>query len=161
MKSITVFLFLFNCITMFLLAQVEDPLKQQAIKDLDSKYNEYKSIALQIWDNAEVGFKEVKSSTLLQKTLLANGFKVESGVAGMPTAFVASYGNGEPVIGILAEFDALPGLSQQAVPEKSPVAGKDAGHGCGHHLFGTASIAASIELKKSGLNSIKLHCLMF
>ena len=66
----------------------------------------------------------------------------------MPTAFVASYGSGKPVIAILAEYDALPGLSQDAVPEKKPVAGIDAGHGCGHNLFGTASVAAGIEIKK-------------
>jgi aminobenzoyl-glutamate utilization protein B len=73
---------------------------------------------------------------------------VEPGVAGIPTAFVASYGSGHPIIGILAEYDALPGLSQQAVPDKSPIAGKNAGHGCGHHLFGTASVATGIELKQ-------------
>jgi aminobenzoyl-glutamate utilization protein B len=73
---------------------------------------------------------------------------VEAGVAGIPTAFVASYGSGSPVIGILAEYDALPGLSQQAMPEKMPAEGRQAGHGCGHHLFGTASVAAGIELKK-------------
>jgi len=122
-------------------------LKEQAIADIQSKYDEYKKTAWQIWDYAEVGYKEVKSSALLQETLKANGFTVESGVAEIPTAFVATYGSGKPVIGILAEFDALPGLSQKAVPEKS-TAGKDAGHGCGHHLFGTASVAAGIEIKK-------------
>jgi aminobenzoyl-glutamate utilization protein B len=95
-----------------------------------------------------VGYKEVKSSGLLQKTLADNGFTVRAGVADIPTAFVASYGSGSPVIGILAEFDALPGLAQQAVPVKAPIEGKNAGHGCGHHLFGTASVAAGIEIKK-------------
>lgn len=122
-------------------------LKTQAIQDLQGRYDQYKTIALQIWDNAEVGYKEKKSSALLQETLKNNGFTVEAGVAEIPTAFVATYGSGKPVIGILAEFDALPGLSQQAVPEKK-TAGKDAGHGCGHHLFGTASVAAGIEIKK-------------
>lgn len=129
---------------------VPDPganLKEQAIADIQSKYDDYKKTAWQIWEYAEVGYKEVKSSALLQETLKANGFTVESGVAEIPTAFVATYGSGKPVIGILAEFDALPGLSQKAVPEKS-TAGKDAGHGCGHHLFGTASVAAGIEIKK-------------
>src|SRR3984957_2937863 len=123
-------------------------LKSQAMADIQTRYGEYKKIALQIWDYAEVGYKEVKSSALLQKTLADNGFVVKAGVADIPTAFVASYGSGSPVIGILAEFDALPGLSQQAVAEKMPVEGKTAGHGCGHHLFGTASVAAGIELKK-------------
>ena len=123
-------------------------LKEEAIKEIDSKYDAYKKIALQIWNYAEVGYKEQKSSALHQQTLQDNGFTIQAGVADMPTAFVASYGSGKPVIAILAEFDALPGLSQQAVPEKMPVAGIDAGHGCGHHLFGTASVAAGIEIKK-------------
>jgi aminobenzoyl-glutamate utilization protein B len=105
-------------------------------------------MALNIWEYAEVGFKEEKSSALLQKTLSDNGFEIKKGVADIPTAFVATYGSGQPVIGILAEFDALPGLSQQTVPERKPVPGKDAGHACGHHLFGVASVAAAIEIKK-------------
>ncbi len=124
-----------------------EALKSEAITDLQVKYDDYKKIALQIWDYAEVGYKEVKSSALHQKTLTDAGFSVKAGIADMPTAFVATYGSGSPVIAILAEFDALPGLSQQAVPEKVS-AGKDAGHGCGHHLFGTASVAAGIEIKK-------------
>ena len=123
-------------------------IKQQVSKEIDSKYGEYKKTALQIWDFAEVGYKETKSSALHQETLAANGFAVQAGVAGIPTAFVASYGSGKPVIGILAEYDALPGLSQEATPEKKPVAGKDAGHACGHHLFGTASVAAGIGIKR-------------
>jgi len=115
---------------------------------LQGKYDDYKKIALQIWNYAEVGYKEVKSSALHQKILSDNGFTVEAGVADIPTAFVATYGSGKPVIGILAEFDALPGLAQTATPEKSGIEGQNAGHGCGHHLFGTASVAAAIELKK-------------
>ena len=122
-------------------------LKDQSIKRIDSRYRDYKKIAHKIWEYAEVGYKEVQSSALLQMTLKENGFTVNAGLADIPTAFVASYGEGSPVIGILAEFDALPGLSQQAIPEKSMVAGKDAGHACGHHLFGTASVAAGIEIK--------------
>ncbi|MGE5107214.1 MAG: M20/M25/M40 family metallo-hydrolase [Sphingobacteriales bacterium] len=125
-----------------------DGIKEQAKADIQSKYAEYKNIALQIWDYAEVGYKEVKSSALLQKTLSDNGFDVKAGVADIPTAFVATYGSGSPVVGILAEFDALPGLAQEATPEKKSIEGKGAGHGCGHHLFGTATIAAGIELKK-------------
>ncbi len=128
--------------------QTDPPLKTQAAADIQSQYDNYKKIALQIWDYAEVGYKEVKSSALLQKTLSDAGFTVNTGVADIPTAFVASYGSGSPVIGVLAEFDALPGLSQQAVAEKKPFEGRNAGHGCGHHLFGTASVAAGIEIKK-------------
>lgn len=123
-------------------------LKQNAIVNIDARYNDYKNIALQIWNYAEVGYKEQKSSALLQQTLQANGFTVQAGVADIPTSFVASYGSGQPVIAILAEYDALPGLSQEAVPGKQPIKGVDAGHGCGHNLFGTASVAAGIEIKK-------------
>ncbi len=111
-------------------------------------------IARSIWDWAEVGYQEVKSSALLQEELSKAGFKVEPGVAGIPTAFVATAGSGKPVIGILAEFDALPGITQDAVPERKPIAGKPSGHACGHHLFGTASVSAAIAiadwLKQSG-----------
>ncbi len=125
----------------------DDQFKTQATTDIQAHYDQYKNMALQIWDYAEVGYKEVKSSALLQKTLQENGFTVEAGVAGMPTAFVATYGTGKPVIAILAEFDALPGLSQTTAPEKNS-AGKDAGHACGHHLFGVASVASGIAIKK-------------
>jgi aminobenzoyl-glutamate utilization protein B len=123
-------------------------LKAQAIKGLEGSYGDYRKVAQQIWGFAEVGYKETKSSALLQKTLRDNGFAVQAGVADIPTAFVATYGSGKPVIGILAEYDALPGLSQQASAEKKAVPGLNAGHGCGHNLFGTASVAAGIELKK-------------
>jgi aminobenzoyl-glutamate utilization protein B len=121
--------------------------KTRALNDLQSQWDQYKHIALQIWSYAELGYKEVQSSTLHQKTLSDNGFSIRAGVAGIPTAFVATYGSGQPVIGILAEFDALPGLSQDSVPEKRSL-GAAAGHACGHHLFGTASVAAAVELKK-------------
>lgn len=111
-------------------------------------------IARSIWEWAEVGYQETKSSALLQGELKKAGFRIEAGVAGIPTAFVASAGSGKPIIGILAEFDALPGINQDAVPERSPIAGKGAGHACGHHLFGTASTSAGIAianwLKSSG-----------
>lgn len=106
----------------------------------------YAEIAGQIWNLAELGYLETESTALLQKTLNDAGFTITSGVAGIPTAFVAEYGSGSPVIGILGEFDALPGLSQKAVPQKES-AGGIAGHACGHHLFGTASAAAAIAVK--------------
>ncbi|OYU56858.1 MAG: amidohydrolase [Chitinophagaceae bacterium BSSC1] len=129
-------------------ANPTDLLKTAALQDLQAGYETDKATALQIWKYAEVGYKEVKSSALHQQHLKEAGFSVETGVAGIPTAFVATYGSGKPVIAILAEYDALPGLAQQANPEKTPIAGQDAGHGCGHHLFGTASVAAGIEIKK-------------
>ncbi|MFM9908929.1 MAG: amidohydrolase [Chitinophagaceae bacterium] len=125
-----------------------DKVKGRALQDIQQHYEEYKKTALQIWDYAELGYKEKSSSALLQKLLADNGFIVDAGVADIPTAFVATYGTGQPVIGILAEYDALPGLSQEAIPEKKEIPGRIAGHGCGHHLFGTASVAAGIEIKK-------------
>lgn len=126
----------------------EEAMKTTAVQNIQRAYDQYKQIALQIWGHAELGYKEVKSSALLQETLKKEGFTVETSVAEIPTAFVATYGSGQPVIGILAEFDALPGLAQEAVPEKKSIAGQAGGHGCGHHLFGTASVAAGIEIKK-------------
>lgn len=123
-----------------------EKLKLTVTSSLDATYPRYKDIALTIWDYAEVGYKEVKSAALHQETLKKTGFTIESNVAGIPTAFIASYGSGKPVIAILAEYDALPGISQKATPERSS-AGKDAGHACGHHLFGTASVAAGIAIK--------------
>lgn len=100
--------------------------------------------ALKIWEWAEPGYQETKSAKLLSEMLQRECFKVEHGAAGIPTAFVATAGTGSPVIGILGEYDALPGLSQAAVPERSPRAPGGYGHGCGHHLFGAASAAAAI-----------------
>lgn len=117
------------------------------LKQLDRKSESYGKIAQTIYGLAEMGYQEVESSALLQKTLSDAGFSIEKGVAGIPTAFIAEYGSGQPIIAIMGEYDALPGLSQQAVPEKKS-AGKAAGHACGHHLFGTASTAAAIAAKE-------------
>jgi len=135
--------------------------KKTSTERLDKQYDTYRQSALRIWEYAEVGYKEYKSAAELVSLLSKNGFSIEEGVAGIPTAFVATYGSGSPVIGILAEYDALPGLSQKAVSEKSPDPSRKAGHACGHHLFGVASVAAAIELKetiqKTGLKgTIKL-----
>ncbi|MDG1911648.1 MAG: amidohydrolase [Flavobacteriaceae bacterium] len=117
------------------------------LNSIDDQKADYSKIAQQIWSHAEMGYQENQSSALLQKTLESEGFKITAGVAEIPTAFVASYGSGGPVIAILGEYDALPGLSQKALPYKVSNGGK-AGHACGHHLFGTASAAAAIALKE-------------
>jgi aminobenzoyl-glutamate utilization protein B len=117
------------------------------MKDIDARAARYRETALQIWGFAEVGFREEKSSALLQGLLKEAGFDIRTGVAGMPTAFIASAGSGKPVIAILGEFDALPGLSQAALPKRQVIADGAPGHGCGHHLFGTASAAAAIAVK--------------
>ncbi|MEM8825797.1 MAG: amidohydrolase, partial [Pseudomonadota bacterium] len=101
-----------------------------------------------IWSLAELGYQETQSSTLLQERLKDAGFAVVAGVAEAPTAFTATYTTGDgPVIGIMGEFDALPGFSQAAAPEQQRLANVDAGHACGHHLFGTASASAAIAVK--------------
>lgn len=115
---------------------------------LDASTVRYADVAKQIWNLAEVGYMEEKSSALLQAELKTAGFTVKAGVAGEPTAFIAEYGSGKPVIAILGEFDALPGLSQDATPERKVLKIGGPGHGCGHHLFGTASTAAAISLKQ-------------
>ena len=139
--------------TTLLLGVATAALSAQTTKDavvarIDETKAAFETTALKIWGFAEVGYKEKQSSALLQEQLKAAGFTVEAGVAGMPTAFTASFGRGAPIIGILGEFDALPGISQAAVPERSPIAGQNAGHACGHHLFGTASAEAAIAVKE-------------
>ena len=100
-----------------------------------------------LWDWAELGYQEEKSSTLLQETLSDAGFTVTPGVADIPTAFVAEYGSGGPVIALLAEMDALPGINQSALPTRKGVNGKLAGHACGHNLFGAGSVSAAIAIR--------------
>jgi aminobenzoyl-glutamate utilization protein B len=124
------------------------PLKKEAFAWLDKNMSEFSKINEKIWRLAEVAMEEYSSAEVLASYLENMGFKVERGVAGMPTAFVAVYGSGEPVIGILAEYDALPGLSQDTVPYKKPLEEGQPGHGCGHNIFGTASTAAAVALKE-------------
>jgi aminobenzoyl-glutamate utilization protein B len=119
------------------------------LQGLDAKKDAYSSVAKQIWDFAEVGFQEQKSSALLQQQLTSAGFSVEKGVADMPTGFLATWGAGKPVIAVIGEFDALPGLSQAAgEPGRRPLVDGAPGHGCGHNLFGTASLAAAVAVKE-------------
>jgi aminobenzoyl-glutamate utilization protein B len=121
--------------------------KRDMIAQMDASRATYESIAMKIWEFAEVGFQETKSTAALQERLKAEGFEIRAGVAGMPTAFVATYGRGSPVIGLLGEFDALPGVAQEAVPERKPIPGQIAGHACGHHLYATASVEAAVAVK--------------
>jgi aminobenzoyl-glutamate utilization protein B len=106
------------------------------------------AVSRQIWENPELGFHENKSSALLQQELRANGFEVQAGVANMPTAFTASYGSGKPVIVLMGEFDALPGLSQKALPSQSSVEAGAPGHACGHNLLGAAAALAAVAIKE-------------
>jgi len=122
--------------------------KQMVISALDNKFDELTSLSDEVWRHAETAFKETKSSKSLADFAEAKGLTVKRGVAGIPTAFTAEYGSGEPVIGILGEFDALPGLSQKTVPTKDPRVDGAPGHGCGHNLFGVASLGAAIAIKE-------------
>lgn len=120
---------------------------ERIIKELNQKEMMYGQKAKTIWNYAEVGYQEEKSSALLQDMLSKEGFKIQKGVAGIPTAFVASFGEGQPVLGILGEYDALPGLSQDSLPSRKIIQEGAAGHACGHHLFGVGSAAAAIAVK--------------
>ena len=129
-----------------------DPLgvrQSAAVAHVDAIGEELKEVNQSIWKWAEVGLEEHKSSQLLQSKLAEAGFDVKSGLAGMPTAFVASYGKGKPVIGILAEYDALPGLSQQVAPQRLPVEEGKPGHACGHSGLGTGALGAALAVKKA------------
>lgn len=111
---------------------------------------ELRKLCDQIWAFSEVGLQEHQSSALLADYLEQQGFKVERGVAGMPTAFVATYGEaGGPTVGLLGEYDALPGLSQQKSPAHAPVHDGGPGHGCGHNLLGTGALAAAVAVKEA------------
>ena len=121
---------------------------KQVEKNVDEGAANWKQVSKEIWGYAELGYHENKSSTLLQTQLKAAGFAVQAGVADEPTAFVASYGSGEPVIAILGEFDALPGLSQQTSPDRDPVVANAPGHGCGHNLLGSGAALAAVSVKE-------------
>jgi len=120
------------------------------MKYLDDNFTLYHALSGEVHKYAETGYNEFRSAEAFAKHLEANGFKVDRGVAGIPTAFVATFGSGSPVIGILTEYDALPGLAQDTVPYKSvPTDSPNgAGHGCGHNVMGTASIAAGVSISK-------------
>ncbi len=150
MKSSRMFAALLALITLLfsttLLAQDDKAAVMQFIDDNAALYGD---VAQQIWDLAEVGYLETESSALLQQQLANAGFEITTGVAGIPTAFVASWSgvSGGPTVGILAEYDALPGITQDRDPLRNAIDHKAAGHACGHHLFGTGSVAAAIATK--------------
>ena len=123
--------------------------KRTALEWIEANERDLVEVSHDIWEYSEIGLEETQSVARLTALLEANGFEVEDGVAGMPTAFIGSYGSGEPIIGFLAEYDALPGVSQAAVPERQPRPEVDAGHGCGHNLYSTASTAAAIAVKRA------------
>lgn len=134
------------CALVFLLLVCIPAVAQKAamLDTIDGRTDHYWDAAMDIWRWAEPGYQETKSANRLAGLLEDAGFKIGMGVAEIPTAFTATYGSGEPVIGILGEYDALPGLDQQPVPERARRDDSNYGHACGHHLFGVASAAAAI-----------------
>ena len=118
------------------------------IQYLNSSYDIYDGISRRIHSYAETGFREYRSADELCRHLEENGFSVERGVAGIPTSFIARYGSGSPVIGLMAEYDALPGLAQEAVPYPCAPEGCVNGHGCGHNLLGTGSLAGAVAISR-------------
>ncbi len=118
------------------------------LDDVEAKAAHFGQVSRQIWENPEVGFREVQSSALLRDELKAAGFRITENVGGLPTAFTAEWGSGKPVIGIIGEYDALPGLSQEVTTERKPRVEGAPGHGCGHNLFGSASTLAAIVVKE-------------
>ncbi|HEY7914023.1 MAG TPA: amidohydrolase, partial [Blastocatellia bacterium] len=121
--------------------------KEEAVAAVEKRRAELIALSDQIWAYAETALREKRSAKALADYAERQGFSVKRGVAGMPTAFVATFGEGSPVIGILGEYDALPGISQKASTVKEPLEAGAGGHGCGHNLFGAASLGAALAIK--------------
>jgi aminobenzoyl-glutamate utilization protein B len=118
------------------------------IDEVNARAERFGQISREIWENPELGFKETRSAALLRDELKAAGFRITENIGGMPTAFIAEWGSGKPVIGIMGEYDALPGLSQDVATERKPRMEGAPGHGCGHNLFGAASALAAVAVKQ-------------
>lgn len=129
-------------------AAAQTPTAQDVLRGVEAHGPRFGQISRQIWENPELGWHEYKSAALLKEELRGAGFRITENVAGLPTAFTAEWGSGAPVIGIIGEYDALPGLSQMDVPEKRPRVAGAPGHGCGHNLFGAGSAMAAIAVKE-------------
>jgi aminobenzoyl-glutamate utilization protein B len=127
---------------------MDEPIKNEMLRIIDQKSQLLIDVSDKIWEYAEIAVMEYESSKLLEEVLEKEGFRVEKDVADLPTAFVATFGSGSPVIGILAEYDALPGLSQDSMPFKKVLQEEGNGHGCGHNLFGAGSLGAALALKE-------------
>ncbi|MCH1547420.1 MAG: amidohydrolase [Flavobacteriaceae bacterium] len=148
MKKIPVITFILFLSINLINSQELSNINSHILKSIDKHSSNLIKISDQIWELAETAFNEHESSQILADYAKKNGFDIEMGVAEMPTAFVATYGQGKPVISVLGEYDALPGISQEAKPIKSPLINGGAGHGCGHNLFGAGSLGAAIAIKE-------------
>jgi aminobenzoyl-glutamate utilization protein B len=127
--------------------QAPAPSSTSVLARVDSHAAHFGDVSRQIWEFAEPGFKETRSAGLLAQELREAGFRIREGVADMPTAFVAEWGSGKPVIGIMGEFDSLPGLSQDTEPVKKPRVPGGYGHGCGHNLLGSGAALAAVAVR--------------
>ena len=141
-------IYYFGLAFVFLFLSLNTYAERNLEKLINNHQNQFEEVAIRIWDYAEVGYQEYKSSSLLKEQLLKEGFSIKSNIANIPTAFVAEYGQGFPVIAILGEFDALPGVAQSSSPFKESYKDNQAGHACGHHLFGAGSAWASVAIKE-------------
>ncbi|VAV99667.1 Aminobenzoyl-glutamate utilization protein B [hydrothermal vent metagenome] len=148
MKQIACTLSIIGTIAVSAPAIAQDQREAETLAAIDARYDKTADTARKIWEWAELGYQEEKSSGLLKQSLRANGFKIKSGIAEIPTAFVAEFGKDGPIIAILAEYDALPGINQDAVSTRVPIEGKGAAHACGHNLFSAGSVEAAIAVKK-------------
>ena len=129
--------------------QSVDQGKQSALEHAVALEDLVAGMSMELWDYSEIALRESRSADYLSGILEEEGFSVERGVAGMPTAFVATWGSGEPILGVLAEYDALPNIGNAPRPERAPREdGHVHGHGCGHNLFGAASVASAIAIKR-------------
>ena len=129
-------------------AQVISKNKSAVLASVEKHQQELIKLSDQVWGFAEIAMRETQSAKVLADYAEAQGFKVTRGVAAIPTAFIAEYGSGKPIIGVLGEFDALPGLSQKAQPVKEALKKDAPGHGCGHNMFGAASLGAALSIKE-------------
>ncbi|WP_420399396.1 amidohydrolase [Flagellimonas sp.] len=141
-------LLLLGLFSMSLGAQKMNSTKKAIVASVENHKENLIKLSDSIWEYAETAFNESKSAEVLASYAEKNGLNVTRGVADIPTAFTATYGSGKPVISVLGEFDALPGLSQKTVPTKDPLEDGAPGHGCGHNLFGAASLGAAIAIKE-------------
>jgi len=150
MRSLISFILLLITACSYVAAQSKklNPNKEATLKSVDKHQSELIKLSDEVWAYAETALRENKSSKTLADYAEAQGFRVTRGVAKMPTAFTAEYGSGKPIIGIMGEFDALPGISQKAQPTKEALEPGGGGHGCGHNLFGAGSLGAAVAIKE-------------
>jgi len=147
MRLLTTLLFIFSFLISNAQLRHENLNKAAVIESVEKQFKDLRDLSDRIWSYEEIAFQETKSARDLAEYAENQGFKVTQNIGEIPTAFTAEYGSGSPVIGILGEFDALPGLSQKTVPHKEVLHQGGAGHGCGHNLFGVASLGAATAIK--------------